>query len=218
MLLSEDRIDTAFFSYEPGSLDGLIHNDHLATPQKMTDSSGAVVWAADYKPFGEATITVSTITNNLRFPGQYFDAETGLNYNYMRDYNPVIGRYIETDPVGLRGGINLYLYAGANSLRFTDPIGLAPCVYGCHPGYQTLSAIATDRNRNQCPYITCIVKCETRVLIGEIRDAMLDRMIEETAKRVAKAWAIRALPYYGWYSTSMTVYDAVECLVNCYRE
>ena len=51
----------------------------------MTASSGTVVWAADYKPFGEATVTVSTITNNLRFPGQYFDAETGLHYNYMRD-------------------------------------------------------------------------------------------------------------------------------------
>jgi YD repeat-containing protein len=48
------------------------HNDHLATPQKMTDASGVVVWVADYKPFGEATITVSSITNNLRFPGQYY--------------------------------------------------------------------------------------------------------------------------------------------------
>jgi uncharacterized protein RhaS with RHS repeats len=89
MYLTEDRIDTAFFPYEPGTPDATIHNDHLGTPQKMTDSSGAVVWAADYKPFGEATVTVSTITNNLRGIGQYFDAETGLNYNYFRDYNPV---------------------------------------------------------------------------------------------------------------------------------
>ncbi len=57
----------------------MIHNDHLGTPQKMTDASGTVVWAADYKPLGEATITVSTITNNLRFPGQYYDVEAGLN-------------------------------------------------------------------------------------------------------------------------------------------
>ncbi len=82
------------------------HNDHLATPQKKTDSSGVVVWSADYKPFGEATVTVSTITNNLRFPGQYYDPETGLNYNLNRDYNPVLGRYIEKDPIGFRGGIN----------------------------------------------------------------------------------------------------------------
>jgi RHS repeat-associated protein len=73
----------------------------------MTDSAGQVVWAADYKPFGEATITVSTITNNLRFPGQYYDAETGLHYNYRRDYNPGLDRYIEADPIGLKGGLNL---------------------------------------------------------------------------------------------------------------
>jgi len=79
------------------------HNDHLATPQKMTDSSGTVVWSADYKPFGEATVTISTITNNLRFPGQYFDAETGNLYNFFRDYNPMIGRYPQADPIGVSG-------------------------------------------------------------------------------------------------------------------
>jgi RHS repeat-associated protein len=92
----------------------------------MTDSSGTVVWAADYKPFGEATVTVSTITNNLRFPGQYYDAETGLNYNYFRDYNPVIGRYVESDPIGLRGDLNLYRYVGNNPGRWIDPLGLGP--------------------------------------------------------------------------------------------
>ena len=101
------------------------HNDHLATPQKMTDASGSVVWSADYKPFGEATVTVSTITNNLRFPGQYFDAETGLNYNYMRDYNPAIGRYIESDLIGIqRGNNHLYCYAKENPLKYDDPQGL----------------------------------------------------------------------------------------------
>ena len=70
MLCAEDRIDTGFFSSGPGSQCGMIHNDNLGTPQKLTDSSGQIVWSADYKPFGEATVTVSTITNNLRFPGQ----------------------------------------------------------------------------------------------------------------------------------------------------
>jgi len=91
----------------------------------MTDSSGTVVWSADYKPFGEATITVSTITNNLRFPGQYYDAETGLNYNYFRDYNPAIGRYLESDPIGTRNGTNhLYVYVSDNPVMGVDPRGL----------------------------------------------------------------------------------------------
>ena len=89
----------------------------------MTDSSGAVVWSADYKPFGDATVTVSTITNNLRFPGQYYDAETGNHYNYFRDYNPVIGNYIEADSIGLMGGINLYRYVENNPLKIIDPRG-----------------------------------------------------------------------------------------------
>jgi len=96
------------------------------------NSNGVVVWAADYKPFGEATITVSTITNNLRFPGQYYDAETGNNYNSRRDYDTSRGRYIEADPVGQWGGINPYLYAWNNPLYWTDPSGLEPALASCH--------------------------------------------------------------------------------------
>jgi RHS repeat-associated protein len=90
----------------------------------MTDATGTVAWSADYKPFGEATVTVSTITNNLRFPGQYYDAETGLNYNYYRDYNPALGRYIETDPIGLSGGINLFVYVANSPIKLIDELGL----------------------------------------------------------------------------------------------
>ncbi len=125
MSYAEYRIDKGFSSYEPKSRSGIVHPDHLGTPQKITDSSGTVVWAADYKPFGEATIITSTITNNLRFPGQYYDSETGLNYNYFRDYNLMIGRYVEVDTIGIRKGMNhLYVYVGNNPLVWTDPRGL----------------------------------------------------------------------------------------------
>jgi RHS repeat-associated protein len=100
-------------------------NDHLSTPQKITDSSGAVVWSATYDAFGNATVNAgSTITNNLRFPGQYYDAETGLHYNWNRYYDPNIGRYITADPIGLEGGINLFVYAEASPLNWVDPQGL----------------------------------------------------------------------------------------------
>ena len=101
------------------------HNDHLGTPQKMTTVSGAVAWSATYDAFGKATVDAgATVANNLRFPGQYNDQETGLHYNYFRDYSPIIGRYIEEDPVGLRGGIDLYAYVSNRPIILLDPWGL----------------------------------------------------------------------------------------------
>ncbi len=100
------------------------HNDHLGTPQTMTDSTGTTVWKATYEPFGKATVTVtvSTITNNLRMLGMYAD-ETGLYYNGHRYYDPKIGRYISSDPIGLAGGLNTYAYVRGNPLRYVDPDG-----------------------------------------------------------------------------------------------
>jgi len=102
-----------------------IHTDHLGTPQVITDQSQTVVWSADYEPFGKVNITTSTIENPLRFPGQYYDQETQLHYNYFRDYDPAIGRYITSDPIGLAGGINTYSYVLNNPLKYTDPLGLS---------------------------------------------------------------------------------------------
>lgn len=100
------------------------HNDHLGTPQVMTDTSAAVVWQANYTPFGEADVVVETVTNNIRFPGQYYDEESGLHYNYFRDYDPELGRYIQSDPIGLAGGINTYGYVSGNPINLIDPSGL----------------------------------------------------------------------------------------------
>jgi len=100
-------------------------NDHLGTPQKMTAVNGAVVWSAKYSSFGDATVDLSSsITNNLRFPGQYFDQETDLHYNYHRYYDYEIGRYLRTDPIGLDGGFNLYAYVLNSPVKLVDPLGL----------------------------------------------------------------------------------------------
>ena len=100
-------------------------NDHLGTPQKLTAINGAVVWAAKYTSFGEADVEASsTITNNLRFPGQYYDQETGLHYNFFRYYDSTLGRYLTSDPIGLAGGINLYGYVLNDPINLIDPIGL----------------------------------------------------------------------------------------------
>ena len=101
------------------------HNDHLGTPQKMTTASGAIVWSATYTAFGQATMSNELITNNLRFPGQYYDQETGWHYNWFRYYDHTFGRYLTFDPAGIRGGDNHpYLYAKGNPLIGLDPNGL----------------------------------------------------------------------------------------------
>lgn len=100
------------------------HNDHLGSPGILTDSAGSVVWQEEFTPFGEPLSVSGSITNNLRFPGQYFDSETGLHQNWHRDYMPEIGRYPEADPIGLKGGINPYLYSENNPVNWIDPMGL----------------------------------------------------------------------------------------------
>ena len=101
------------------------HVDQLNTPQKMTDASQAVVWDASYEPFGKASISSQPHYDNpLRFPGQYFDAETGLHQNWWRDYDPTLGRYLQSDPLGLYAGLNTYAYVGSNPINYADPMGL----------------------------------------------------------------------------------------------
>ncbi|WP_041522402.1 RHS repeat domain-containing protein [Gilvimarinus agarilyticus] len=75
------------------------YNDHLGTPKALTSTT--VVRQADYTPFGELTETVSIVERPFRFPGQYFDGETELYYNYCRGYYPGLGRYVQSDPMGL---------------------------------------------------------------------------------------------------------------------
>ncbi len=114
-------------TYKPNTSNGLdyhyYHNDHLFTPQRLTDSTGTLSWSANYSAFGKATITKETITNNLRFPGQYYDTDIKLAQNYYRDYSAELGRYVESDPIGLDGGVNTFGYVGQNPLLYYDEKG-----------------------------------------------------------------------------------------------
>lgn len=101
------------------------HNDHLGTPQKITAVNGRVVWATSYTSFLKADLSpFCSVTNNLRAPGQYFDQETSLHYNWHRYYDPKAGRYMRTDPIGIDGGINLYTYVENDPINWIDPYGL----------------------------------------------------------------------------------------------
>jgi RHS repeat-associated protein len=109
----------------PGESASWYSNDQVGLPRLMTDASGGVAWHIDFDPFGNReSLGPEFVENNLRFPGQYYDSESGLHYNYFRDYDPKTGRYIEPDPIGLKGDLNLYGYTAGNPMRFTDPLGL----------------------------------------------------------------------------------------------
>jgi RHS repeat-associated protein len=126
-----------------------INSDRLNAPHLITDSSGNPVWAWDHLAFGDAAPNqnpsgLGAFSYNLGFPGQYSDSESGANYNYYRDYAPALGRYIQSDPVGLRGGINTYAYVESNPIRLTDRKGqfLDPLTHGVIAGIVIIAVAA----------------------------------------------------------------------------
>ncbi len=130
-----------------GSKHYAIHTDHLNTPRRLTNSSKQVAWQWAFSAFGDelpttgarryvdpvttpnaGSTTIADVTFNLRYPGQYFDKESGLNYNYFRSYDSRTGRYSQSDPIDLAGGWNKFAYVEGNPLFLTDPLGLDPGV------------------------------------------------------------------------------------------
>ena len=132
--LAETRtVQADAVKFTPNTAEALlyVHSDHLGAPQKLTDGTGAVVWDASFRPYGEEDAITGAADTNQRFPGQYFDIESALHYNYRRDYDPAIGRYMQSDPIGLAGGLNTYAYVGGNPVNDVDPTGeFGIVVYG----------------------------------------------------------------------------------------
>jgi RHS repeat-associated protein len=95
-----------------------------AVESSLTDRERTVVWRGEYYPYGELYAEYVSASNEIRFPGQWHDRESGLYYNWHRYYDPSTGRYLQSDPIGLAGGMNLYAYAKGNPLGIVDPTGL----------------------------------------------------------------------------------------------
>ena len=122
-----------------------IYTDHIDTPRVITRSpDGQMVWRWDSgDPFGllppnDNPAGFGVFSFNLRMPGQYYDKSTNLFYNYFRDYDPQLGRYVQSDPIGLNGGLNTYGHVEANPISYIDPTGeiaILPIVIGIGIGY-----------------------------------------------------------------------------------
>jgi RHS repeat-associated protein len=159
---SQEEIDARFFA---------IVSDLSGAPCELIDESGDIAWRARATNWGKLSWSVrSHAYTPLRFPGQYFDPETGLHYNYLRYYDPEIGHYISLDPLGLAPAANPVGYVDRPSVS-CDPLGLAPQKSPIPPKpYETpnLSHLAPHFNpeggMSNCTYVA---EAFDRYLAGE---------------------------------------------------
>ncbi len=179
-------------------------NDHLGTPQQTLDESQVVTWEAEYEAFGEAIVTRQIIVNNHRFPGQYYDAETGLHYNWHRYYNAEIGRYVTSDPIGLVGGLNTFGYVGGNPLRYFDQTGL---IFTMTAGSAEERSIINSQINN---LRSGSISADTMMTVIELSGQTMTIVPRGSlADRVAAALARRSVSYYD-PSTNILNYDPSE--------
>ena len=207
---------------EAGETFRYIHGDHLNTPRLATNDSQTVVWRWDSDAFGTTAANDdpdgdSTATEiNLRFPGQYFDAETGLHYNYFRTYDPSTGRYLESDPIGLEAGIDTYGYVSANPLSLIDPFGLVEFkeLFECLAGSEGVSVrgcfedlgkksvtehagaakqVLTELKDGSVQCGECVAKCAFITAVGGTPEEILLTVGEQAAERKTLAMIELAL-------------------------
>jgi RHS repeat-associated protein len=194
-----------------------IYADHLNTPRVITDTANTPVWRWDSDPFGTDVPVEDPsgggrrFSYNLRFPGQYYDQETGLHYNYFRDYDPGTGRYVQSDPIGLNGGLNTYAYVNGNPVSRKDPKGLD----GFDDLYQYIQQPGFDPARppDTRPGDT-ITLCRLRCSV-EFFNPLPDMASEKGAE---KALGEVAAQFVKKFNKGKAAYDLGKCLHECQEQ
>ena len=177
----------------------------------------------------------------LRRPGQFYDDESGLYYNFHRYYFPEIGRYISADPTGLDGGINLYAYVGGNPINAIDPEGLFNPDDLCPPNWEWNSGECFPPTSPECPpgevpdpagvcgrtdwpertveatetFGQCTAKCIGWVAVGEVGTSALFWKLSEFAGKLAWKAGMKVIPIAGNLSTAYSGFSLVKCMWDC---
>ena len=128
-----------------GGVINYVRMDDIGRPVFATNSTGTKTWTASTLPFGEVRTTTGTPIA-LRFPGQWFQSESGLHQNWMRDHDPTTGRYVEADPLGRVDGASVYGYVKQNPQRWTDPNGECPWCFAAASSFLIDVAIQLIEN------------------------------------------------------------------------
>ena len=185
-----------------GGVISFVRADHIGRPVFATNSAGAKVWTASYLPFGGVRTSTGT-PSLLRFPGQWFQSESGLHQNWMRDYDPTTGRYVEADPLGLVDGASVFTYVKSNPGKTIDPKGtegitLVPSpLFSPIPGTRMPSAHDYGRawdellqlSHNYNPIDLAIQWCTSG---GEDECDKLNRIDTDTCNGITRLWGKRS--------------------------
>ncbi|NJS14205.1 MAG: hypothetical protein HC788_05760 [Sphingopyxis sp.] len=210
--------DTPLAVFEGASL-YYVHPDHLDRPVMMTNANAGqtIAWQANYDPFGNAVTVTAAPVNNQRLPGQWFQLEDGLSYNWHRTYDPTIGRYTQPDPLGFVDGPSIYAYAGGNPLVFNDFTGLdtpamgpyGPCYSGvCGGAYKLLKSPKYDfldcnsEARGRIRSFTCgapSLKCNKFVWDAASGANKSPGRMPDGRIPSASEWGNRSTPIGGYY-------------------
>jgi RHS repeat-associated protein len=178
-----------------------VHTDHLNTPRLVTDTANNIRWRWDSDAFGtsapnEDPSSLGVFQYNLRFPGQQFDAVAGLNYNYFRDYDPAVGSYVQSDPIGIRGGLNTYAYVGSNPVRAADPFGLFSLMADVTYEYKDMFGGRTG------PWLQvscrCEQKCDKWKLMGCSANLNIRIQIADTDDLDRRKWLLHSEDQHAW--------------------
>ncbi|GAB4190502.1 MAG: hypothetical protein Tsb002_18490 [Wenzhouxiangellaceae bacterium] len=227
-------------SYPIGVIEGTnihaIHSDHLTTPRAVADSTGTTIWRwqSNDEPFGESMADTDPDADSnhfelgLRFPGQFYDPESEQHYNYFRDYDPGIGRYVESDPIGLRGGKNTYSYSLVSPINYYDTSGLRAWICQCKATPDMVGNDYTEDGKSKnCLYL-CECSCESDSLLSKAFFPRKVKVVALSNTTSKESWDEGSLVCYGQRSKpnpdnprvrepffeSFNVNDSMDDLVN----